>query len=54
MKTITFVLLVALATSFHMREAHDYWYTDPRKPAETGIPFLDAAWNYCDIKCTSF
>lgn len=55
MKTIILLLLVAvLATSFHVRQEHDYWYTAAKKTASTGVPFADVAWNYCDIKCTSF
>ena len=55
MKTIILLLLVAvLATSFHVREEHNYWYTAARKTAKTGVPFADVAWNYCDYKCTSF
>ena len=53
MKTVVFLLLVALATSYHVRSEHQYWYTANRKPAETGVPFADVAWNYCDVKCTT-
>lgn len=53
MKAIVFILLVALATSYHIRE-HNYWYTANRKPAETGVPFADMGWNYCDMKCITF
>lgn len=54
MKSIVFLLLVFLATSRYVRDNHEYWYTANRKAAETGIPFADAAWNYCDMKCTRF
>ena len=55
MKTCIFILLVALATSFHVRsEQHDYWYTANIKAAQTGVPFADVTWNYCDMKCVTF
>lgn len=53
MKAVIFLLLVALAASYHVRAEHQYWYTANRKAAETGVPFADVTWNYCDVKCTT-
>ncbi len=53
MKTLVFVLLVTLAVSFNVRPSHDYWYSAGRKVVETGAPYVDVAWNYCDLKCLS-
>ena len=53
MKVVIFLLLAVLATSFHVRENHEYWYTAAKKTAKTGVPFADVAWNYCDYKCTT-
>ena len=33
---------------------HQYWKTIGRKTAETGVPYADANWNYCDMKCLYF
>lgn len=49
MKAVIFLLLVALAASYHVRAEHQYWYTANRKAAETGVPFADVTWNYCDV-----
>ena len=53
MKTIALLFLVTLASAYHIRENHQYWYTANRKAAETNVPFADVAWNYCDYKCTT-
>lgn len=53
MKAVVFVLLVALATSYHVRTEHQYWYTANKGAAQSGVPFADVAWNYCDLKCIS-
>lgn len=54
MKTLIMIALLAvLATSFHVREQHDYWYTAAKKTAESGVAFADVAWNYCDYKCAT-
>ena len=44
-------LLTALATSYHIRDSHDFWYNAARKTASSGVPYADVAWNYCDYKC---
>ena len=51
MKLVLVLALVMLASSRFVRENHDYWLTAGRKPAETNVPFVDVAWNYCDYKC---
>lgn len=51
MKLYLALFLLALATSRYVRDNHDYWYTVNRKSAETGVPYADVAWNYCDLKC---
>jgi hypothetical protein len=54
MKTLIFIVLVALAASEHVRREHNYWYTAGLATAKTGVPYTDVAWNYCDIKCATF
>ena len=54
MKAVVFVLLVALATSYSIRTEHQYWYTANKGAAQSGVPFADVAWNYCDLKCVTF
>jgi hypothetical protein len=54
MKVVALLLLITLASCFNVRANHEYWYTANRKTAESGIPYADVAWNYCDYKCTSF
>lgn len=54
MKALAFLLLLTLAACYNIRENHEYWYTANKKTAQSGVPFADIAWNYCDYKCTSF
>lgn len=55
MRDLLLVLLLAsLTVSYNIRENHQYWYTANKAGAQTGIPYADVAWNYCDYKCTSF
>lgn len=51
MKTLLLLVLVTLAASRYTRVEHDYWYTANKKTAQTGVPYADAPWNYCDMKC---
>lgn len=48
------LLLVTLVASRYTRVEHDYWYTANRKSAESGVPYADVAWSYCDMKCLYF
>ena len=48
------VLVVLVSAKFHHRPSHNYWYTKGKAAANTGVPYVDAAWNYCDLKCLYF
>ena len=48
---LLFSLVIAMAHSYHMRLVHQYWESAGRAIAETGIPYIDMGWNYCDYKC---
>lgn len=54
MKIIILIFFVWYASAGDSLRKHNYWYTAARKTAESGIPWADYGWNYCDIKCTSF
>ena len=44
------LLLIILCQSLNL-QTHDYWFTKFKKSAQSGIPYADVAWNYCDLKC---
>lgn len=37
--------------SFQLRNYHEGWYPIARVGAETGVPYADNLWNYCDMRC---
>lgn len=50
-KALLLSIFIFVSCSKYQKVGHKYWYTAPKKPAATGIPFADVAWNYCDLKC---
>lgn len=54
MKIIIILLLGTLALARNIQVEHNYWSTANRKFAESGTPYIDKLWNYCDLKCLYF